>query len=183
MRSFSSEEIEVALDRAAVGFKKYSWLQQNVRSADVRSDQLFQKRFNGYYRLRRNALWRSAYYSLMESAKVSDVEFPVALNEIKGRTGRLEASFASKLVATLNPSKPVIDKFVLHQFGLRLPRQAAPNRFLETIRLYEGLCDQYRDLICSPTGAMIRMMFDRRFPAPGITELKKIDLVLWQIDR
>jgi hypothetical protein len=32
----------------------------------------------------------------------------------------------------------------------------------------------------SPTGVMIRERFDRRFPWAAVTELKKLDLVLWQ---
>jgi hypothetical protein len=95
--------------------------------------------------------------------------------------GRVEASFASKLVATLDPSKPVIDKFVLKNFALRLPRRGSPDRENKTVDLYHDLCGKYSDFIQSQTGVMIRELFDRRHPGSGISELKKIDLVLWQI--
>jgi hypothetical protein len=64
----------------------------------------------------------------MESAKVTGIEFPEALREISRRTGRIEASFSSKLVATLSPTKPVIDRFVLENFELKLPRWGLHDR-------------------------------------------------------
>src|SRR5207245_3969888 len=74
-----------------------------------------------------------------ESSKAKGIEFPEALQEVNRRTGRVEASFASKLVATLDPSKPVIDKFVLAHFELSLPRCGVSNQGLKTIHLYREL--------------------------------------------
>ena len=64
----------------------------------------------------------------MQVSKAQCINFPEALRALRERTGRLEASFASKLVATLDPNKPVIDKFVLSNFNLRLPYHGAANR-------------------------------------------------------
>jgi hypothetical protein len=119
----------------------------------------------------------------MESARLAGIGFPEALKEISRRTGRIEASFSSKLVATLDASQPVIDKFVLKNFGLKLPPWGLPDRESKTIVVYRDLCVAYHDFLQSPTGLMIRDLFDRRYPKSGITELKKIDLVLWQIRR
>ena len=47
--------------------------------------------------------------------------------------------------------------------------------------LYYDLCDKYHTFIQSPTGKMIQELFESRYPNPDISELKKIDLVLWQI--
>lgn len=100
---------------------------------------------------------------------------------MNGATGRIEASFASKLVATLDPSKPVIDKFVLGNFELRLPTRTVANREERTIELYQQLCLKYCGFMKGPVGTMIRKMFDEKYPNANITHLKKIDLVLWQI--
>ena len=143
------------------------------------TDERFQTCFNGFYRVRRGPSWRSDYFALMESAKVTGIDFPHALKEINRRTGRIEVSFASKLVATLDASKPVVDRFVLENFELKLPR--CLDRYSKTVNLYNDLCDAYSDFIRSPTGIMIRALFERQFSGTGITELKKIDLVLWQI--
>ena len=110
--SLTRDEIGSALDRLEAGLQSYLWPQRRVGLCDVSTDAQFQTRFDAFYRVRRNSSWRAQYFSLMESSKGMGIEFPQGRNEINRRTGRLEASFASKLVATLNPSAPVIDRFV-----------------------------------------------------------------------
>jgi len=181
MRALTKEEIQTALSRLEHGLDQYLWLQHHVRSYDVSTNEDFQRRFNGFYRVRRGSQWRSAYFGLLESSKAKGIEFPEALQEVNRRTGRVEASFASKLVATLDPSKPVIDKFVLAHFELRLPRCGVSNQGLKTIHLYRELCDKYHAFLQGLTGGMIRKLFDERYPCSEVSELKKLDLVLWQV--
>ena len=50
---------------------------------DVTTDAEFQRRFNGFYRVRRDSDWRSAYYGLMQSAKdMGTIEFAEVLDQI-----------------------------------------------------------------------------------------------------
>ena len=39
---------------------------EHVRKVDVSADLDFQRTYNGFYRIRRNAEWRADYYSLFE---------------------------------------------------------------------------------------------------------------------
>jgi hypothetical protein len=174
-------EIQKALERLAVGLGRYQWLQAKILKCDVTTDSEFQRSFNAFYRVRRNAEWRGAFFALMEKSKSGGINFSEALRSLRSSTGRIEASFASKLVATLDPSKPVIDKFVLHSFQLRLPNWGSADREENTIELYGQLCLKYDDLMMSPDGVKIRNMFDERYPNAKIMDIKKIDLVLWQI--
>ena len=75
----------------------------------------------------------------------------------------------------------MIDKFVLEHFELHLPRWGLKDREAKTIDLYYDLCDKYCAFIQSPMGKVIRELFDSRYPSSEASELKKIDLVLWQI--
>jgi hypothetical protein len=100
---------------------------------------------------------------------------------LKFATGRVEASFASKLVATLEPDQPVIDKYLLLHFGLSLPTRTSRNRIENTVEVYEQLCRAYQPFISSTTGSLIRRLFDEEYPDSPIAKLKKIDFVLWQI--
>ena len=125
-------------------------------------------------------MWRAVFFELLEDSKIAGIDFAQALRSLADSTGRLEASFASKLVATLDPSKPVIDKFVLMNFGLKLPHQKAVNRTTCIIEVYERLVVEYAYLMMRPLGERIRAMFDDKYPGSGISDLKKIDLVLWQ---
>lgn len=180
MLLLSETEIDTAADRCASGLSKYLWLQNRFPRCDVREDETFQRRFNGFYRVRRNAEWRAAYFEIMERAKPTGIEFGEALAALRAKTGRLEASFASKLVATIDPSKPVIDRFVLQNFGLRLPYHYASNREAQILGIYAELCDRYDALLASELGRLICRRFGKRHPNTGISDLKKVDLVLWQ---
>jgi hypothetical protein len=174
-------EIQKALERLADGLGRYQWLQARVLKCNVTTDREFQRRFTAFYRVRRNSEWRREFFALMENSKSGGTNFSEALQAIQCSTGRIEASFASKLVATLDPSKPVIDKFVLRCFKLRLPNWGFADREENTIDLYGQLCLKYDGFMASPDGVKIRNMFDERYPNAKIMDIKKIDLVLWQI--
>jgi hypothetical protein len=175
------EQLQNALNRLEHKMDKYIRLQRQVRLCDVSASEDFQRTFSGFYRVRRDFQWKEHYFRLMESSKPGGIDFPNALLEINRLCGRVESSFASKLVATLDPSKPVIDKFVLEYFGMQLPRWGTGGRESKSIELYQELCAKYNTLLQSPEGRHMRESFDRRYPDLGISELKKLDLVLWQL--
>lgn len=105
-------DIITALPKVQVGLKKYLWLQGQVaaKRATFHADPLFQRRYNGFYKVqRRDARWMAAYYGLMAQTAANGLTFHDILNSLYTTTGRMEASFASKLFATLNPNAPVID--------------------------------------------------------------------------
>ncbi|MGH9493724.1 MAG: hypothetical protein ACRD3B_01900 [Candidatus Sulfotelmatobacter sp.] len=177
----SALDIQKALERLAGGLGRYQWLQAMVSECNVTTDGEFQRRFTVFYRVRRSSEWRAAFFALMEKSKSSGINFLDALRAIRLSTGRIEASFASKLVATLDPSKPVVDKFVLQCFQLRLPNWGLADREVKTVELYRQLCLRYDGFMTSANGVKIRNMFDEKYPNATITDIKKIDLVLWQI--
>lgn len=178
---FSEDQIDDALARAEFGLQKYHWLQDNVWKRDVSTDAAFQRAFNGFYRVRRDIGWRKVYFGLMEEGKRSAVGFRYALETLRAATGRIEASYSSKLVATLDPGQPVIDRFVLRNFGLHLPYPEEADRLAKTLQVHSDLCEAYRRLMGSPTGISIIARFRERYPSAQITDLKRVDLVLWQI--
>lgn len=181
MVRLTREKVLQALPKIEPGLKKYCWIQKNVGSRDVSVDQEFQKRFSGFYRVRRGAAWREKYYQLMQASKAQGIAFEEALRVLKEGTGWLEASFASKLVATLDPTKPVIDKFVLKNLNLRLPYHGAADRERKIVGVYNQLCGKYEALMGSSIGSLILEEFQRLYPSANITDLKKFDLVLWKI--
>ncbi len=180
MTVLSEAAIDRALAQAAPGLAKYLWLQANLRGRDIRTDAEFQRRFNGFYKVRRNEEWRRIYFDLMESAKPHGMHFADALAALQRATGRLEASFASKLVASYRPALPVVDRFVLQSFGLSLPYQYAANRERIIVDLYVELQDRYARLLDSEQGRLIVSRFTALYPDAAVTALKMVDLVMWQ---
>ncbi len=69
MLNFSEEHIAAAPKRASVGLDRYLWLQRRVGTCDVSVDLEFEPKFDGFYRVRRALVWRTAYFSLMEREK------------------------------------------------------------------------------------------------------------------
>ena len=180
MRVLSQAEIDQALERVEPGLAKYTWIMENVQRCDVSADAVFQRRFNHFYRVRRGATWQAPYYTLMEQAKTRPTTFAEALVALAAESGRVEASFASKLVATLDSSQPVIDQHVLRNFGLRMPYPQKANRVGKVIELHAELRRRYGRLLGSDAGRAICERFRLRFPTADISDLKRIDLVLWQ---
>lgn len=174
-------DIDQALLKIEKGLCKYCWIQEHVLNCDVRTNTEFRTRFNGFYRVRRNTEWQDSYYALMEASKVGRPDFGEILAGLRDRTNMVEASFVSKLVATLDPDRPVIDQFVLANFGMRLPPLYANNRLAKIVALYDKLRAKYRELMAEPAAEIIRRKFVERYPWAQITDLKKVDLVLWQI--
>lgn len=180
MLSLADDEIDAALARVRPGLEKYRWIQNRAGRCDVSTDSVFQRRFKGFYRIRRNDAWCGPYFRLLEDAKAEPISFADALRTLRERTVRLEASFASKLVHTVDPTLPVLDRFVLTNMGLRLPYANAHQRERRLNELYAELRARYRALEASALGHKIRARFDEAFPDSGVSDLKKIDLVLWQ---
>jgi hypothetical protein len=181
MVKFDEADVYDALLRLEGGLCRYRWIQKSVHCCDVSSNREFQKTFNGFYKVRRNQRWRDSFYALMQAKKRSGIGFPEALASLHLSTGRIEASFASKLVATLDPSTPVIDSVVLSHFELKLPVSKAPDRKARVVSVYQRLCAAYAELLDCPMGVMLTERFDQHFQGTNLTRLKKIDLVLWQI--
>lgn len=181
MLQLPREDIILALNNASDGLESYQWIQSRVRHCNVSRDTDFQRRFNGFYRVRRNAKWRQSFYALMEAKKEAGIDFPEILRSLRKSTGQLEASFSSKLAATLDPGLPVIDRFVLGNFGLKLPYWQSTDRESRVIKVCEDLRVAYDRLMMTEIGKMVEELFDRRYPeAASIPTIKKLDLVLWQ---
>ena len=173
-------QIGLAIRRADAGLTKYSWLQEQLHRGDVTKDAEFQRRFNGFYRIRRNREWRDVFFRLLEEQKTRQGSFGDALGTLWTRTGRVEASFASKLVATVAPSNPVIDSLVLRNLGLRLPARDARNRIDGIVELHDGLVTLYDDFLKTAVGRHLVQRFNGVYPENRITDVKKLDLVLWK---
>lgn len=169
--------MEMILNRVAIGIDKYKWIMTRIHDIDVSTDAEFQKFFNGFYRMRqRPASFYASYYSYLEQNKRNQaLTFADILTYLYQETGSIHASFSSKLLATVNPDMPIWDKFVLQNLGLRTPYYYEKDRLQKTVQLYLRICDWYR----SSEAAEKLNEFNRLFPDVDISDVKKIDFILW----
>jgi hypothetical protein len=174
-------QIEKALSRIAPSLKQYVWLQNNRDTSDLRNDPVFKKRFNHFYRVRRGPGWQAKFFDLLERKKQSPaVTFAEVLHALHQATGRYEASFASKLLATIRPDMPVIDSVVLRNVNLTLPRYNVSDRAARLEHLHETLASWFKTFLATETGCYLVRRFREEYPDAHISKVKMLDLVLWQ---
>ena len=169
--------MEKMLDRVEIGLAKYQWIMRRVSETDVSSDAEFQKFYNGFYRMRQRPTdFYKTYFAFLEQNKDnSDLTFEEILPHLYEKTGSIHASFSSKLLATVNPDMPIWDKFVLQNLGLRTPYYYEKDRIQKTVQLYQRICDWYE----SEQATEKLQVFNELFPNVDISNVKKIDFILW----
>jgi hypothetical protein len=173
-------QVERALPRIAPGLERYRWLQAHRDADDIRTDPVYRKRFNHFYRVRRGTDWQETFYGLLEARKHHMVSFSGVLHALHQATGRYEPSFASKLVATIRPDMPVIDSVVLRNLNLTLPRYKVKDRAARLEHLHETLVSWFSAFLKTETGRYLVRRFREDYPDAKISEVKMLELVLWQ---
>lgn len=173
-------QIDESLEKVRPGLLKYLAIQGRLHRCDVRADEDFRRRFNGFYRVRRGPAWQNGFYEVLERAKSRPPSFREVLADLHRAGGRWEASFASKLLATVDPTQPVIDSVVLRNVGLRLPSQRQADRAQRIDAVHRGLAAAFAEFLPTDAGRRLVQRFRDRFPDALVTEVKMLDLVLWQ---
>lgn len=149
--------------------------------ADDPGSAVFQKRYCGFYRVRRNAAWRSEYFRLMETLQQQgNASFAEILQQLYQSAGQVEASFSSKLLATLNDDMPIWDSMVLTALQLRLTGSRASERLANAVILYDQICRWYQAFLQTETAKDWVRRFDCEFPEfASFSRTKKTDYILW----
>lgn len=173
-------QIDAALPAVATGLNKYLRLQANRDASDLRSNLDYRRQFNHFYKVRRGKEWQDHFYGLLEAKKGKRACFSEVLDALHQATNRYEASFASKLLATIDPSMPVIDSIVLHNLNLRLPTSNSKDRAARICQLHAVLIAYFNEFLSMENGKYLVQRFRKTYPDADATEIKMLDLVLWQ---
>jgi len=178
------EKVKRALPRIAHGVEKYQSLIERIQKTDVTENTTFQINYNDFFKMRqRPQEYYREYYRYMQQQKDNgNLTFEAVLNHFYAKFGRVEASFSSKLLSMINPNMPVWDKFVISNLGLTPPSYAKPpeERIRQTIKIYAAICKWYDDFMKTDEVRAWIELFDQKYPNSRITDVKKIDLILWQ---
>lgn len=158
----------------------YSRLMQLLPKVDITKDEEFQQRFTAFHRIsHRSPAWHTTYFQRLEVAKVIGAEFADVLDELWEETGRYEPAYASRLVATADPSKPVWDRLTLARTGLRAPAYGDPDKLNKASDVYRQMREWYSAYLESPSGQRLVALFDEEAPEfKDIDVLKKVEFAL-----
>lgn len=164
--------------KIASGLEKYQYIMHKLHKTDVSADAELQRNFNGFYRVRqRDKGFYQCYYGYMEKQKDNtELTFREVLLYLYEHTGRMEASFSSKLLATIRPEMPIWDAMVLKNLSLKAPATYAKGRLDKIVELYDSICRWYQ----SSKAQECAEQFERLFPGTDLTATKKADFILWQ---
>jgi len=164
------EQIDAAVPRIAKGLEQYIWLQNAASNDRSFEDRAFRRRFKHFYRVRRGPEWQSAFYTAMATARKESSSFAAILELLHKSTGRYEASFASKLFATISPSAPVIDSVVLRNLRLRLPSAGTNDRAEKICEVHRTLSQLFEGFLATGAGTYLVKAVDKAYPTANITE-------------
>lgn len=166
----------------SLGLDYYARIMNSVNATNVATDRGFQKTFNAFYLVRRNETWRNIYYDLFEKLKYESADFEYIIRYLFEKTGNIEASFSSKMLATLCPDQPIWDHYVVENLGLKLTGRSKEDQLNNAVSLYREIECWYQAFLKTEKAAECIEVFDRALPDyQWINSIKKIDCFLWSI--
>lgn len=177
-----SKKVIEARIAESMGFDKYKQIMETVRKTNVSADLDFQRIFNAFYRVRRNAEWRKTYYDLFETSKNSTPSFESIIRTMYEATGNIEASFSSKMLATINPEMPIWDRYVVQNLCLEMRGKTKEDQLKCAVDLYDKMIGWYEGFLQTENGRDCIVEFDWILPRyVWMSDVKKIDFYLWSI--
>lgn len=181
----SEQRILGAINSAKPGISKYLRLMQALYAVDVSQDSQFQTLYKGFYRVRQKPhAWYAVYFGLMEQCKGRQHDFSSILHQLRDQIGNnaYEPSFSSKLVATLDPWRPVWDEHVLQNTGHTPPSYTSPSKHSDAVEAYMSIIDWYEQFMRSEEARCWVSIFNEQIAEYyKITDIKKVDFILWQL--
>lgn len=177
-----SKDVTDAIRKAKPGIAKYLALMDRYGKVNVTSDTDFQRAYNGFYKMRqRKPLYYQVYYQLMEQLRGTTPSFDTVIDALHAATGRFEPSFSSKMVATIDPHKPVWDMYVLQNLGLKASTGNGKTKLDDLKKCYLAIEGWYQHFLGTSEAHNWIQQFDSLVAEhANFTQLKKIDLILWQ---
>lgn len=181
------------------GLTAYSKTLQ-INNINISTDTEYQKNYTNYYRVRRDKEWLRAYYTYMEKVKnrpnitfeeiiryLSSIPHKVKVSSINptGYATTIEASFSSKMLATINPDYPIWDSQVVNALGYSVDSTLTKEeKILAYIEEYGRLKKEIDEFLVTDSGKKCIELFDTTFPNYiSISPCKKIDFYLWNIGK
>lgn len=130
---------------------------------------------------RRTEAFYADFYECLERHKTEGIIFADVLTYLYEKQHRLEMSFASKMVALVDPSFPIWDSVVARgHFGMKAPYGNEKNRLEKAIRKYDEYCCRYAAYMQTNEAKEKIELFNKNYPNVDISDVKKLDFILWQ---
>lgn len=172
----------------------YNQIMDNIKTQNVSNNEKFQKVYNKYYGLNVSTddTYKEKYYQYMEEIKnKKDISYEKVIRSLKEKTGRVDYSFASKLLHTINQEMPILDKHLMRLLGFALKERGTDDeRIAYYIDVHKTVKEEY-DMIRNnyssgmvPNKAIYKALkeFDNVYSNnKNLSVAKKIDCILFRM--
>lgn len=179
---FKFEEIQKNWIINYLGLKDYNYIINELKNVNVNTDIDYQRTFNSFYKIRRNEDWRKIYYSYFEENKYNkNLTFEDIIRHLYDKTGNIEASFSSKLLATINPKMPIWDQYVIKNIELNLSGKTKEEKLQNAIDLYNKMIVKCENLLKREDIQKSICKIKKFIGEDKIEDIKILDFILWSI--
>lgn len=187
--NISEETIKECLYKKKKRIQKYVEIMKKLKENNGKLSELGKKKYKSFYGMNHAFSLSKDFYKiyfkyLEDNYHNTEINFSEVLDVISKASGRIEKSFASKLLATINPNRAVWDKNVSSR--LELPE---PKSIEEAKELYDELEKKLKiQYLNDKSVKKYIKIFDETFKDENwnlkdITPMKKIDLILWSLGK
>jgi hypothetical protein len=164
---------------------EYEWLLEHIELAGQAG---YQRRFRDYWRMNAARLGREfyeMYFAKLAEALGVEIELGSLVRDLRASAkGRLQCSFATKLLHTANPELPIYDSLVAGFYGFEPAGNGLPEEKLR--RLLEFYAFLKAEQVRVVEGGLLRPAmeaFRERFRPVRFTEQKVVDSLIWGMYR
>ena len=170
------EDFQLNTMARLLGMDEYTYLRDHLEPKNPD----FQRKYNSFYKIRRDQEWRNIYFSYFQKNKDNvNITFDEILDYLFKKTGNVEASFSSKMLATINPQMPIWDSYVLQFFGLKLEGESKEDRVQNAKELYRQIVEIENKMLADAKVKKEIKQFQSFFQKYNIPENKALDYMIW----
>lgn len=170
---------------------KYEYIMKKINEVNVYENMNFRKTYCTYYGLNRNTSkeYQDKYFAYMEKNKSrTSITYEEALVDLRELTNRVDYSFTSKLLHTINPNMPILDKHLMRLLGFPL-KEIGKNRLSYYVKIHKIVADEYEQIKNNFSNGNENTKiynalkwFDEAFPKyKELSVSKKIDSILFRM--
>ncbi|MCX6720336.1 MAG: hypothetical protein NTW11_00835 [Candidatus Staskawiczbacteria bacterium] len=169
----------------------YLFLKNEYKKGNIKNNTLFQFVFRSFYRLDNAGLSdeiKNHYFELMAEGKNNLEDILLELYEFKNSKNQktIQFSFATKLLHTLDNSKPIFDAEVSRVFHKSRQGKTKDEKIKSCVSIYEFLKSAYSDLLQDEKIKKIILKFRSDFNVEDKNEMsdtKVLDFIIWSLGK
>lgn len=173
--------------------KIYDNIMNNVQKVNVSVDPNFKNTFCKYYGLNgfTDLSFQNDFFNYMQQIKSNNPlpSYRDVMEYLFYKTGRVDYSFSSKLLHTLNPNSPILDRHVLRLLGFeRKDSGNSQSRIDYYSDVYETVKAEYDQIANALKNGCTRKIcnalraLDSKYPQwSGLSTARKIDCLLFRL--